>query len=89
MVFVQQLCERDHENRMMSCANVLENVPEDAVVFFSDEAHFHLLGCVNHPNFRYWNEQNPCELNEKPLHDDRVTVSAQLEEKGLLVPYIF
>ena len=44
MVVVQQLCERDYANRVRSCANILENVPENPPVLFSDEAHFHFSG---------------------------------------------
>lgn len=89
MVVVQQLSEQDHENRAIACANILENVPEDAVVFFSDESHFHLSGCVNHQNFRYWSGHNPRELHEKPLHDDRVTVWCAIGREGIIGPYFF
>lgn len=89
MVVVQELFERDYENRVRSCANILQNVPEDAVVLFSDEAHFHLSGCVNHQNFRYWSGQNPRELHEKPLHNDRVTVWCAVARVGIIGPYFF
>jgi hypothetical protein len=28
-------------------------------VLSSDEAHFHLSGCINKQNFRHWAENNP------------------------------
>ncbi|KAJ4449094.1 hypothetical protein ANN_00489 [Periplaneta americana] len=57
--------------------------------FFCDEAHFHLSGCVNHQNFRYWSRQNPRELHEIPLHNDRVTVWCAIARVGILGPYFF
>ena len=40
----------------------------------SDEAHFHLTGCVNKLNFRYWLELIHRDINERPLHCERVTI---------------
>lgn len=40
----------------------LENIPNDAIVFFSDEAHFHIFACVYKKNMCYWCNQNPREL---------------------------
>ena len=53
MVAVEFL-ERDHEIRVVCCKDILENVPADAVLIASDEAHFSLSGFVNKQNFRYW-----------------------------------
>ena len=53
MAAVQQLTERDFNARQTACES-LEGVPPDALVFFSDKAHFHISGCVNKQNMRYW-----------------------------------
>ncbi|KAJ4445962.1 hypothetical protein ANN_12648 [Periplaneta americana] len=45
--------------------------------------------CVNDQNFRYWSGQNPPELHEKPLHNDRVTVWCAVARVGILGPYFF
>jgi hypothetical protein len=74
MMVVQQLGERDWLSRQASCEAILENVPTDAVVLFSDEPHFHLSGCVNKQNFRYWAADNARQLHERPLQSERVTV---------------
>jgi len=47
LVIVQELSERDFNARRNACEALLEHVPQDALVFFSDEAHFYLTGCVN------------------------------------------
>ena len=38
---------------------ILANVLLTAILFTSDEAHFHLTGCVNKQNFRCWAVANP------------------------------
>ena len=37
-----QLTEHDFDARQTACESLLEDVPPDALVFFSDEAHFRL-----------------------------------------------
>ena len=44
---------------MNACEALLENVPEDAIAYFSDEAQFHLTGCFNKQNIRYWTDSDP------------------------------
>jgi hypothetical protein len=56
----------------------------------SDEAHFHLSGYINKQNFRYWSDNNPMQLHEKPFHSEKVTVwwwcdRALFEEKNQAV----
>ena len=36
--------------------------------------HFHLSGIANKQNFRYWSENNPRELDQRPLPSPKVTV---------------
>lgn len=74
LAVVQELTERDFVARQNACEMLINNLPEDAVVFFSDEAHFHISGCVNKQNMRYWCDVNPRELHQKPLNCERVTV---------------
>ena len=42
MVIVQELYEHDWQNRLRACENMMEMLANDAIVLFSDEAHFHL-----------------------------------------------
>jgi transposase-like protein len=89
MISVQQLTERDYVTRQTSCEQLVDTLPNDALVFFSDEAHFNLSGCVNKQNMRYWSETNPRELHESPLHSDRVTVWCAISRVGIIGPYFF
>ncbi|GBO00070.1 hypothetical protein AVEN_246997-1 [Araneus ventricosus] len=52
MMLVQEMKECDWPNRKKCCEVLFENVVPDDVVLSSDEAHFHLSGCVNKQNFR-------------------------------------
>ncbi|KAL1497172.1 hypothetical protein ABEB36_008172 [Hypothenemus hampei] len=89
LAVVQELSERDFVTREHACEEFLERLPDDAIVFFSDEAHFHLSGCVNRQNMRYWSDANPRELHERPLHCERVTVWCALSRVGIIGPYFF
>jgi hypothetical protein len=89
LAIVQELSERDFNSRRNACEALLENVPEDAIVFFSDEAHFHLSGCVNKHNMRYWADTNPRELHQRPLHSPKVTVWCAISSAGIVGPWFF
>ena len=53
MVAPKELLERDHETRVASGKDILENVPPNALLITSDKAHVLLSGSVNTQNFRY------------------------------------
>jgi hypothetical protein len=73
--------------RQNACEMLVDNLPDDAVVFCSDEAHSHMSGCVNTPNMRYWCGVNPRELHQKPLICERVTVWCAMSVMGMIGPY--
>ena len=81
--------EQYFTSRKNACEALLEKVPEDAIVYFSDEAHFHLTGCVNKQNMRYWADTNPHELHERPLHSPKVTVWCAISFTGIVGPWFF
>ncbi|PNF24978.1 hypothetical protein B7P43_G08803 [Cryptotermes secundus] len=74
---------------MPACETLLETLLPDALVFFSDEAHFHLSRYGSKQNMRYWSGNNPRELHERPLHSDKVTVWCALSRVGVIGPYFF
>jgi hypothetical protein len=53
---------------------MLDILDEDAMIMMSDEARFLLDGTVNKQNYRYWEQENPQQLHQKPLHSSKVTV---------------
>ncbi|GBM61701.1 hypothetical protein AVEN_57131-1 [Araneus ventricosus] len=59
MMVVQEIKDHDWANRRASSEDILQNVPLDLILLSGDEAHFHLSGCVNKQNFRYWAPNNP------------------------------
>ena len=58
MAIVQELYERDFNSRRNSGEVLLEVVPEDAIVFFSDEVNFHLCGSVNKHALLGWHQSS-------------------------------
>ena len=77
------------ENRVNCCQRIFAKVPPTAILLTSDEAHIHLTGCVNKPNFLYWTRANSHELHERPFRSERVTVWCAVGEFGVLGPYFF
>ena len=69
--------------------NLIEKLPDDAVDFFCDKAHFHISGVVHKQNMRYWSGANPREIHQRPLDGDRVTVWCAISRIGITVPYFF
>ena len=69
---------------MNCCQHIFANVPPTTILLASDEANFHLTGCVNKQNFRYWAAANPQKLHKRPLHSERVTVWCAVGELGVL-----
>ena len=74
LAVVHQPDPHDYAARKNACEAFFGNLPEDALVFINDEVHFHISGCVNEQNMRYWSPTNPRELHEQPLHTERATV---------------
>ena len=89
MMIVQELQERDYENRKTCSENLLKNLSDNSVLITSDEAYFHLSGFVNKQNFRYWSDQNPLNVMEKPLHSKRVTVWCAVANFDVWGSYFF
>lgn len=89
IMMAQELKVADYENRMSLCRQMLNEIRPAAVLFSSDEAHFHLNGAVNKQNFRYWAENNPRLICEKPLHSPKLTVWCAVSKLGIVGPYFF
>lgn len=88
LAVVQELIPRDFVARENACEALLA-MPQGALVFFSDEAHFHLTGTVNKQNMRYWSPNNPRLMHQRPLHSPRVTVWCAISRVGIIGPWFF
>lgn len=90
---VQSLKPTDNQKRLQFCEEMArrleENVDQVNNLWMSDEAHFHLSGFVNKQNFRYWSEENPGAIHEKPLHAEKVTVWCAMSARGIIGPFFF
>jgi len=89
IMIVQELSPLDYENRMNCSQEMLNRIHARSTFFSSDEAHFHLSGAVNKQNFRYWAENNPRQIHERPLHSPKVTVWCAISKFGVIGPYFF
>lgn len=89
IMMVQELSPADYVNRRTLCEQMLAQIPLEANFFSSDEAHFHLSGIVNKQNFRYWAENNPQIIRERPLHSPKLTVWCAVSQFGVIGPYFF
>ena len=58
------------------------------LIFFSDEAHFHLSGQVNKQNMQFWAQAQPYEHALRPLSVEKVTWFA-IGRNGIIRPYWF
>ena len=89
MQFAAKISLLSNSVHVNCCQRILANVPTTAVLLTCDKANFHLTGCVNKQNFRYWAEPNPHELHKRPHHSERVTVWCAVGEFDVLGPYFF
>jgi len=89
MMVAQELRVTDWETRRTLSEDILQHVPPTPVLWCSDEAHFHLSGAVNKQNFRYWAENNPRDLHQRPLHNPRVTIWCAVSRLVVVGPYFF
>lgn len=89
IMVVQELMPPDFNNRMNRAQEMLDRIPPRSTFFSSDEAHFHLSGAVNKQNFRYWSDNNPRQVHERPLHSPKVTVWCAISKFGVIGPYFF
>lgn len=90
LMIVQKLLPSDYLQRQQCCERIMEIMEcENVVLLMTDEAHFSLDGYVNKQNCRYWAEENPRQLHQRPLHSAKVTVWCGVSKTGIIGPYFF
>jgi hypothetical protein len=63
MVVVQELGDRDMANHRTVTECLIRILSNDVIILNTDEAYFHLSGCANKHNFRYWADEDPQQLH--------------------------
>ncbi|CAK9802718.1 Histone-lysine N-methyltransferase SETMAR [Anthophora quadrimaculata] len=89
---VQSLKENNYALRETFSRTMLERFRTARTlgnILFTDEAHFHIDGCVNKQNMRYWSLDNPRERHQKRLHCSKPTVWCAISALGIIGPYFF
>jgi hypothetical protein len=62
---------------------------DPTLYFMSDEAWFHLSGHVNSQNTRYWSAEDPHNLHQVPLHDQKIGVWCPVSASQIIGPIFF
>jgi hypothetical protein len=57
---------------MFPTVGLRDSVLDPKFAFFTNEAWFHLNGCINTQDNRYWNTVNHRHTFEVPLHNQKV-----------------
>ncbi len=92
MHLIQELYDEDKDLRV-EMAELLIPIVDDqenhGLIFFSDEANFHLSGLVNKHNCRIWAETNPYVTIDVPINSPKVTVWCAMSSKEIIGPFFF
>jgi hypothetical protein len=88
---VQQLHPPDYLQRTQFCNwynnNLLDNVDQQYITFFCDEAWFH--GFINSQNYRTWSAHNPHNENQVPLHPLKIGEWVAMSRRRINGPIFF
>jgi hypothetical protein len=84
---VQKLHPPDYLQRIQFCNwynnNLLDNVDQQDITFFSDEAWFHLSGFINSQHYRTWSAHNPHNVIQVPLHPLKIGVWVAMSRRRI------
>jgi hypothetical protein len=70
---MQELSDCDMANRSTVAEHLIRILSDDVINLMTDEAHFHLSGCVDKQNFCHCAEENAQKLHQWSLHSACVT----------------
>ena len=88
---VQAQTATNKAERLAFCQSISRRIEDHPnimdLIFFSDEAHFHLSGHVNKQNLRFWAQAQPHEHVLRPLSVEKVTVWCAIGRNGIIGPY--
>ncbi|GBM18396.1 hypothetical protein AVEN_72738-1 [Araneus ventricosus] len=79
---IQELVPADLPKREAFALQFLARMEVDSAwswnILWTDEAHFHLQGCINTQNYRIWATENPFQMQPFPLHSQKLLCGAGL-----------
>jgi len=89
---VQSISPSDFEARLHFARRFVEVFGSGdslSSLMMTDEAHFNLCGFVNKQNYRFWSSENPQEIQQRPLHSQKVTVWCGVMCDRIVGPFFF
>ena len=87
---VHALKDRDHVSRThFSCQLLVLLDDNENLIHNLFMIDLQLSGFVNKQNFRYWSDENPHQVHEKPLHSAKVAVWYAISSFGIIGSYFF
>ena len=89
---VHELQEPDKIKGVRYCnwlLNFVENPDILKVIWFADEAWFHVSGCVNSQNTRIWASEYPYVFHEPSLHPEKVGMWCAISGQRIIGPIFF
>jgi ribosomal protein S25 len=92
MHLTQELYDEDKDLRVEMAEYlipILEDQDNNGVLFFSDEANFHVSGVVNKHNCRIWAKTNPYATIDVAMNSPKITVWCAMSSKQIIGPYFF
>lgn len=90
---LQELQPNDGVNRYNFAVKMLDRISENESflddIIFTDEATFHVSGCVNRHNSRIWGFENPHVIVEKQRDSPKVNVWCGVMKNRVIGPFFF
>jgi hypothetical protein len=88
----QQLEDEDKDVRVVMSEillPILDAENNDGLIFFSDEATFHVSGMIHKHNCRIWARENPFATVEVAMNSPKVIVWCAMSSKTIVGPFFF
>ncbi len=92
MHLTQQVYDEDKDLRIEMAElliPIINDQKNDGLIFFSDEANFHLSGVINKHNCRLWAETNPFVTIDVAMNSPKITVWCAMSSEEIVGPFFF
>lgn len=88
----QKLFDEDFDRRVESAESILPYLQDPSLnnlIFFSDEATFHISGHVHKQNCRIWSTEKPVIVNQFESNTEKINVWCAMSSDCIIGPYFF